>query len=78
MFEGAYSFNGDPSAWDTSKVYDMYHMFYDASKFNRDLSRWDVSNVTKKVDMFCGAFSFEYEKFSPWGWNWKYVTCRRG
>jgi len=47
MFQKAYSFNGDVSRWDISKVTNVRGMFYEASSFNMDVSNWDVSRVTR-------------------------------
>jgi surface protein len=46
MFEGAYVFNQDISAWNVSSVTDMRLMFVGASMFDQDISAWDVSSVT--------------------------------
>ena len=45
MFFGAENFNSnlDLSAWDTSKVRNMYNMFASARTFNGNLSGWDTS-----------------------------------
>jgi len=40
MFQRAYAFNGNISAWDTSKVYQMKNMFLEARRFDGDLSSW--------------------------------------
>ena len=39
------TFNGDISAWDTSKVSNMTCMFAGADVFNADLSHWEIGNV---------------------------------
>ena len=56
MFRSAYEFNGDLSAWNTSKVTNMNDMFYVALKFNGDLSAWDTSKVTNMNKMFRSAY----------------------
>ena len=61
MFQGATSFNGDLSAWNTSSVTDMWSMFNGATSFNGDLSAWDVSSVTDMDWMFYGATSFNQD-----------------
>jgi surface protein len=45
------SFNEDISGWDTSRVTDMYRMFYIASRFNQPIGNWNVSQVTDMYDM---------------------------
>jgi len=51
--------------WDTSKVTDMYNLFYFAENFNQDISNWDTSQVTDMNSMFCRAKSFNLEN-APW------------
>ena len=58
------SFNYDISKWNTSKVTNMYGMFYNADSFNQDLNpsvqsrdgveyvAWDTSKVTNMSNMF--------------------------
>merc|ERR1711959_833534 len=58
MFEGATSFNGDLSRWDTSKAIEMGGMFRDATSFNGDISDWDTSKVIHMDFMFRDATSF--------------------
>ncbi|KAK1740114.1 DUF285 domain-containing protein [Skeletonema marinoi] len=65
MFEGASSFVGDISSWNTAAV-DMSSMFRGASSFaQEDLSRWDTSAVTTMRGMFYGASSFDGD-ISAW------------
>ena len=44
------TFNKDISRWNTSKVTNMYGMFYEATSFNQPIdtsgSQWDVGGVT--------------------------------
>ena len=44
-FFGASAFNVDISAWDTSRVTNLYRTFQGATSFNCDISAWDVSRV---------------------------------
>lgn len=54
LFTGT-NFNGDISAWDTSKVTKMSGMFKDNSEFQGSLAGWDVSNVDDMSSMFSGT-----------------------
>lgn len=58
MFQEASLFNGDLSAWDTSKVTTTNKMFYQATSFNGAVNAWDVSQVTDMTSMFDMAFTF--------------------
>ena len=71
MFEGAESFNGDLSAWNTSSVIKMDWMFADATSFNGDLSSWDISSVTGMKYMFYRATSFNQD-LCAWGDEFPY------
>ncbi|WP_318308660.1 BspA family leucine-rich repeat surface protein [Flagellimonas crocea] len=71
MFEGATSFNGDISGWDTSNVVYMDSMFRDATSFNGDISGWDTSNVVYMDSMFRDAISFNGDIS---GWDTSNVT----
>ena len=51
-FGGKSTFNADISKWDTGKVTDMYHMFYQASAFNQDIGSWNTAQVTDMRSMF--------------------------
>lgn len=52
---------GPVSGWDTSRVTDMSHLFYEAYSFNADLSGWDTSQVTSMYEMFCRAHLFNQD-----------------
>ena len=63
MFSGAYYFNQPIGAWNTSKVTNMYTMFY-ATSFNQNIGEWDTSSVTNMGFMFYfGNFNLEN---APW------------
>ena len=47
--------------WDTSKVTNMNHMFYNATNFNEDIGKWDTSNVTDMSEMFYKAREFNQD-----------------
>ena len=57
MFNGAASFNGNITKWDTSSVTDMASMFFGAASFDQPLD-CDTSSVTDMYGMFAGASSF--------------------
>ena len=69
----------DITDWDTSRVTDMYGMFYqagsDATTFSLDLSDWDVSKVTSTDDMFYSA-GYNSTTFSldVSGWDTSSIT----
>ena len=46
------------TAWDVSKVTDMFYMFRDADAFNGNVSNWDVSNVTNMRYMFSASAEY--------------------
>ena len=71
MFEGAASFNGDISAWNTSAVTDMSRMFARTASFNGDISAWNTGAVTDMSGMFEGAASFNGDISA---WNTTAVT----
>ena len=59
---------GHISAWDTSRVRDMGHLFSEYwgwSEFNEDISAWDTSSVTTFTYMFYYASSFN-QPISGW------------
>merc|ERR1711897_67168 len=68
MFYSAYSFNGDISSWDVSKVTDMYSMFEDARSFNGNMSQWDVGKTTRFDYIFFHS-SFDQSLCWPIGKN---------
>lgn len=61
----------DISDWDTSKVENMYDMFWLAKKFNGDISDWNTSNVLTMQYMFHDATSFNADVSR---WNVSRVT----
>ena len=61
LFEDAWSFNEDISAWDTSGVTRMDYMFYYASAFDQDIGAWDTSGVTTMNSMFYYASAFDQD-----------------
>ena len=65
MFNGATSFNGDISTWNTSNITFMISLFYNATAFNQDIGNWDVSNVTLMDRAFYNASSFNQD-ISAW------------
>lgn len=71
MFEGATSFNGDVTGWDTSAVTDMSGVFKGAISFNQDIGNWDTGSATDMSYMFYGASSFDQDIS---GWDTADVT----
>jgi len=71
MFEGATSFNGNITSWNTSAALLMTEMFKNAVLFNQDISNWDVSNVISMRKMFQGAEEFNQDLS---GWDTSSVT----
>ena len=64
MFDGiSATYKGNFKYWDTSKVTNMFGMFYEASwsKNSIDITNWDTSNVTDMSYMFSGAGSFNQD-----------------
>ena len=76
MFNGAKSFNGSLSTWQTSNVTNMSNMFNGAKSFNSDLSAWNTSNVINMKYMFGGATSFNQD-LCAWGDKFPYDKARR-
>ena len=71
MFEGATTFNGDISGWNTVSVTNMSGMFSAASAFNQNIGRWNTSAVTNMVGMFLDAVAFNQDIGN---WNTSAVT----
>ena len=61
--------------WDTSKITNMYRLFYNKSNFNDDISNWNVSNVTSMQEVFRGASNFNQDIGQ---WNVSSVTTMNG
>ena len=57
MFNGASSFNGNITNWDTSSVTNISSMFAGASSFNQPLY-WNTSKVIGMREVFSGATAF--------------------
>lgn len=49
---------GHINTWNTSKITNMSHLFYNLHNFNEYLDGWDVSNVTNMSHMFAQCSSF--------------------
>ena len=60
-FGGKSTFNADISKWDTGKVSNMNHMFYQASAFNQDIGSWNTAQVTDMRSMFDDASAFNQD-----------------
>ena len=75
MFNGASTFDGDISLWNTSAVTNMSFMFNNATSFNGNISTWDTSNVTNMIYMFNEATAFN-QSLTHIGnsWNLENVT----
>ena len=56
---------GPIASWDTSRVTQMWQLFWERRDFNEDISRWNVSNVVDTRYMFCRAASFDAD-LSQW------------
>ena len=57
-FLSASAFDGDVTAWDTSKVANMQSTFNSAPAFNGDIAAWDTSKVTSMERTFNSASAF--------------------
>jgi hypothetical protein len=68
MFEGADSFDGDVSTFNTSLVKDMHNMFRNAYSFTgkNGLASWATYNLEDATEMFLGATSFQGIGLSSW------------
>ena len=80
MFNGASSFNGDISGWNTARVADMSRMFFNATAFNQDIGRWNTATVTNMNSMFSGTLGAVTTSFNGdiSGWNTASVTNMSG
>lgn len=69
MFNGAYRFNSDISAWDTGNVKIMGLMFASSSpnngQFNQNIGQWNTSNVEHMERMFRDNTAFNQD-LSKW------------
>ena len=61
ILDEALSNGDDLTKFCTSKITDMYRMFYQATSFNQDIGSWDVSNITNMGSMFSFAGSFNQD-----------------
>ncbi len=71
MFSGAYLFNSDIGAWNTSNVTDMSYMFANASNFTQNIGNWNTGNVIDMSYMFYSANLFNSDIGN---WNTANVT----
>ncbi len=71
MFNGATSFNGDISGWNTASVTSMSRMFWVATSFNQNVGSWNTENVTDMRSLFSRARNFNQDIGS---WNTGNVT----
>ena len=55
MFEGATSFRGNVSLWNTSRATTIARLFAGAVRFDGDVSRWEVSSVEDMTSAFENA-----------------------
>ena len=75
MFDGAATFNGDISGWNTASVTNMSGMFDGAATFDGDISRWNTASVTSMAGMFSDATVFNQ---NIGNWNTSAVTNMSG
>ena len=55
MFDGAYSFNGDISAWDVSNVNYMSEMLMDFTYFSQNLGEWYITIDNTSINIVDGT-----------------------
>ena len=67
---------GEISTWDTSKVTNMYGLFYKATSFNQPLNNWNVSNVTNMESMFEESMFETASSFNQPLNNWNVSNVR--
>ena len=58
-FHDKSTFNADITNWDTSRVTNMFAMFYSASAFNQDIRGWNTAQVNDMGYMFFEATAFQ-------------------
>ncbi len=71
MFNGATSFNGDISGWNTASVTSMSRMFWVATSFNQNVGNWNTAQVTDMRSLFSRASTFNQDIGR---WNTENVT----
>jgi len=57
-FEGAESFNGDLSGWQTGSVLTFFALFRGAISFDSVITDWDTSSAQNYSHTFSGCLAF--------------------